>query len=103
MALTTQQQNFISDLITLAGQITGLPSRPGVPAQLGIEPNIDLLVAQWNLNSMSGSMSDGDIQAVFPQLSATKVSNAVTAIEAVQTALGDKSSGQQVNLIKMQG
>lgn len=89
MALTSQRNNFIQNLIDLSDQL------------LKDEQQIDLLVAEWNLNGY-GSMINSDIQVNYPALTNTLITNAITAIEAVQTALGDKVSGQQTNLIKIQ-
>lgn len=88
MALTSQRNNFIQNLIDLSDQL------------LKDEQQIDLLVAEWNLNGYS-SMINSDIQVNYPALTITLITNAITAIEAVQTALGDKVSGQQTNLIKI--
>ncbi len=89
MALNSQQNNFIQNLIYLSTQL------------LADEQKIDLMVAEWNLNSY-GSMTNGDIQVNYPSLTISLITNAITAIEAIQSALGDKSSGQQTNLIKIQ-
>jgi hypothetical protein len=47
-------------------------------------------------------MTNADIQVIYPSLTAIQITGVMTAIEAVQTALGDKVSGQQTNLIKIQ-
>lgn len=93
MALTAQQQNFLSDLTTLSADTIELLHR------------ISELKARYFLNGMNTSLQDADLLALptFAHLTAAKVTNAITAITTVETALGDTVSGQQINLIKMEG
>ena len=93
MALTVQNSNFISELTTKSEMI------------LDLQREIDVLVARWNQNDMFNALTDVDIQAVaaFAHLTKSEVSNAVNAVTAVSTALGDLTTGQAVNLLKMKG
>jgi len=91
MALTPQQQNFVSELMNL-GEV--------VLQQRATAQN---LVSRWNLNSLSGSMSDGDVALIFPHLTTTEIASAVTALQEVLVALGDDVTGQATNLIKLKG
>lgn len=83
MAITAQQSNFISTLISLAD----------TNVENGKE--IDELLGRWfgaGINSLSG-VTNGDIQTLFPHLTTTKVTSAITALAALQTALGSGYSG----------
>lgn len=93
MALSAQNQNLISNLQTMAADL------------LETQREIDLLIAQWNQNDVFNSISDADIAAIpaFAHLTKSEVANSITAITAVTTALGDLTSGQAVNLLKMKG
>jgi plasmid maintenance system antidote protein VapI len=93
MALSAQNSNFISELTTKSEMI------------LDLQREIDVLVARWNQNDMFNALTDVDIQAVaaFAHLTKSEVSNAVNAVTAVSTALGDLTTGQAVNLLKMKG
>lgn len=93
MALTTQQTNFISELMAWS------------EAQLRLRDVGRNLVARWDLNGVLGKLDNEMIQAVstFAHLDAQKVVDGVTALQAVNTALGDDVSGQATNLIKMKG
>lgn len=93
MALTTQNSNFISELMQMGA------------ALLDQQREIDLMIARWNQNDMFNTLTDQDIQAVstFAHLSKSEVSNAINAITAVTTALGNLSDGQAVNLLKLKG
>ncbi len=89
MALTTQFSDHISRKKAFAEQAIALR---------------DALVqhaAEWNQNDMFNLLNDSDIAGVFPSLTKSEVSNAQTALDAIVTALGDYSSGQSVNLIKL--
>jgi hypothetical protein len=93
MALTDQNSNFISNLTSLGEQL------------LAQQRTIDLMIAQWAQNGMFEALTDEDIQAIpaFAHLSKSEVANAINAITAVTTALGDLSTGQAVNLLKLKG
>lgn len=93
MALSAQNSNFISELQQKAETI------------LTLQRDIDLMIARWNQNDMFNILTDQDIQAVpaFAHLTKSEVSNAVNAITAVTTALGDLDDGEAVDLLKLKG
>lgn len=93
MALTAQFQNEISNMMNLSEQI------------LDLRQELQLLDARWNQNDMFNQINDVDIQAIaaFAHLTKSEIANAITAFNAILTALGDNSTGQAVNLIKMKG
>lgn len=88
-----QQQNFISELMACSEDI------------LRVRVKVRELVARWNLNQTLGKLSDEQLQAYgsFEHLTVQKVTDAVTAVQAVDAALGDDASGQATNLIKLKG
>lgn len=61
------------------------------------------LLARWNLNDAFNQLSDADVTAIFPHLVKGEVVEGINALTAVVTALGDDSSGQAVNLLKLKG
>lgn len=91
--LPAQQQNFISELMAWSQQ------------QLKVREIGRDLVARWNLNGTLGKLSDEQLRAYvsFDHLTVQKVIDAVTALQSVDAALGDDSSGQATNLIKLKG
>lgn len=91
MALTDQQQNLVSDMMIWAEIET---------AQLDKAHNI---VARWNLNDVFNQIDDAEVAERFPHLDKGKITEAINAIQAVRTALGDNVSGQVTNLIKLKG
>lgn len=91
MALTAQDSNLISEMMNWAE--TEL-------AQLDKARNI---LARWNQNGVFDRLTDNDVTGTFPHLVKGEVVEAINAITAVSTALGDFSSGQAVNLIKLKG
>lgn len=93
MALTSQQQNFISEMLSWAE--TELRQRD-------IARN---LAARWNLNGLLAKLDDESVQSVaaFEHLDAQKVIDGVSTLQIVVTTLGDDVSGQATNLIKLRG
>lgn len=91
MALSVQNQNLITDEISIAADMRALQHRM-----------VDL-VARWNLNDAFTQLNDADIAALFPWLTKSEVSNGIAAFTAVTSALGDDVSGQATNLIKLKG
>lgn len=91
--LPAQQQNFISELMAWADD------------QLRVRVKGRELVARWNLNGTLGKLSNEQLQAIsaFEHLDVEKVTNAVSALQAVNEALGDDVSGQATNLLKLKG
>lgn len=91
--LPAQQSNFISELMAWADD------------QLRVRVKGRELVARWNLNGTLGKLSNEQLQAIssFEHLDVEKVTNAVTALQAVNEALGDDVSGQATNLLKLKG
>ena len=85
-----QEQNIVSDGITLAQQ------------SLALRDSITEYAGRWNNNSFSTTITDADLAAIpdFQHLDETKLAALVTALNTITTALGDNSSGQAVNLIK---
>lgn len=93
MALTQQEQNFVSRVQQIADTL------------LEAQHEVQRLIAEWNQNDFFNQITDEDLGEIasFTHLTASELSNAVTAISAFNTALGDYSSGQAVNLIKLRG
>jgi len=93
MAMTDQQQNFISEVMTTADEIIKMNNK------------LDQLIARWNLNDSTTNINNADFNAIaaLAHLNKTKFSAAITAFQAIQTALGDKVTGQITNLIKLKG
>lgn len=91
MSLSTQNHNFISECANTAGSV------------LTLRDTLEDIVARWNLNSVSSSLNDADIAAStqFSHLTKDEVVACITAFQAILTALGDNTSGQATNLIKM--
>lgn len=90
-ALTAQQQNLISELETWAD------------AELQQRSKAENIAARWNLNDVFNQIDDAGVEAVFPHLTKSKISNGINAVNAVVSALGDDVSGQAVNLIELKG
>ena len=59
--------------------------------------------AEWNQNDYFNQITDADLQedTGLAHLTAGELVECINAFNAVITALGDYSSGQAVNLIKM--
>lgn len=91
MALTAQQQNLISEIQAWAD------------TELAQLDKAQQIVARWNLNDTFNQIDDAEVTEIFAHLDKGKVTEAINAIGAVITALGDYVSGQAVNLIKMKG
>ena len=93
MALTQQESNFVSRLQQLAEET------------LALRHKIQEEIALYNAEGFGTAITDPDLQEVsaFKHLTQTKLVATVTALSAVITALGDDSSGQSVNLIKIKG
>lgn len=93
MAMTDQQQNFVSEVMQTAEEIIKMNNK------------LDQLIARWNLNDFTTNLNNGDFGAIpsLAHLNKTKFTAAITAFQAIQTALGDKTSGQITNLIKLKG
>ena len=93
MAMSAQQQNFISDMMAWSEQM------------LAVRAKGQELVARFNLNSVLSKLNDQEIAEIelFAHLDSDKVAGAVTALQIIDTALGDNVSGQATNLIKLKG
>ncbi len=93
MALSNQEQNFVSELMALGAEL------------LSVQHDIQTLAARWNQNGLGSSIDDTGLAEIstFAHLTAAEVSSGVTAVQAVDTALGDYVSGQSANLIKLKG
>ena len=93
MAMSAQQQNFISDMMAWSEQM------------LAVRAKGQELVARFNLNSVLSKLNDQEIAEIesFAHLDADKITGAVTALQIIDTALGDNVSGQATNLIKLKG
>ncbi|MDL1924315.1 hypothetical protein FBQ95_17055 [Chloroflexi bacterium CFX3] len=92
MALTAQFQNHIVRLQQMAEELVAIQHR------------IRVLEAEWHQNSMFTLLTDEDIALHFPHLTKGKVIEAINAIAAVDTALGNYSGdpvGKVVNLLKL--
>jgi hypothetical protein len=92
-SLTDQQQNIISDV--MAESTTLLAQRD----------RLELLLARWNQNDSFNQILNADLLLLpsTSHLTNSKIANAINAFTAILTALGDDSSGQAVNLIKLKG
>jgi hypothetical protein len=93
MALTAQQQNFISELQAWANR------------ELEQRQKAEELNARWNLNQFNQKLSDEDIQAIgsFSHLTAQIVTDGVVAMQEVLQALGDDVDGYATNLYRLKG
>jgi hypothetical protein len=91
--LTDQQQRFMTRMRELAVQ------------QLDLLDQIDREVALYNAEGFGAAITDVALAATdgFEHYTQSDLWNVVTAFDAVQDALGDNVSGQQVNLIKFRG
>lgn len=91
MALSSQNHNFIQECVDQAANV------------LSLRDELEDVVARWNLNGVSSALTDEDIaaDASFSHLTKAEVTSCITAFQAVLTALGDNTSGQATNLIKM--
>ena len=69
------------------------------------QQSLQRLIDRWNNNALSGDLVNAELLAIpeFSHLTAAEVTGAITAFQAVLTALGDSSSGQLTNIIKMEG
>lgn len=93
MALTTQEQQFVNDLVYWAG------------VELQQRTAAEQLAARWNLNDFFNGIQDADLQAVpsLGYLTNSKLANGINVVNAIVTLLGDNVSGQAVNLIELKG
>jgi hypothetical protein len=93
MSFTLQEQNFVSDMMTTSADALALLDR------------INSLSARYYNNLFGSSLSDADLATLgsTSHLTLEKIGNALTAMTAIKTALGDTTTGQQVNLILMKG
>lgn len=91
MALSSQNSNLIQECIDTSESI------------LGLRDDLLEIVARWNLNGISTSLTDEDIAGnlAYSHLTKAEVTACITAFQAVITALGDNTSGQASNLIRM--
>lgn len=91
MPLSNQNNNFIQECIDKSENI------------LNLRDDLSEMVARWNLNSISATLTDEDIAGVpaYSHLTKAEVVACITAFQAILTALGDNTSGQATNLIKM--
>ena len=93
MALTQQESNFISRLQQLAEET------------LALRHKIQEEIALYNAEVFGTTITDSDLQEVpsFKHITQAEMVNTITALSAIITALGDDSSGQAINLIKLKG
>lgn len=94
MALSPQIQNQITELMQLSEEALDLQNR------------IQSAIARYNQNGLYEAVGNqDDLNAIndFKHLTQSEIGNCVNAITAVDTALGDYTSGQAVNLLKMKG
>jgi hypothetical protein len=65
---------------------------------------IEELIAEYNNEGYSSTITDVDLEdSGFPSMTNAKMIAGVVAITSVQTALGDLSTGQAVNLLAIKG
>lgn len=104
-ALPQQQFNFVANVIALSGQIAGSAPAAGYTSTAlpsgGLSNTINLLVAEWNGNSFSTAINGANLTADYPHLTPTKLTASITALEAIQTAIGTVPNGNLTNLIAM--
>jgi hypothetical protein len=93
MPVSPQSQNFISELMQWA------------EIELAQLDKAQSLRARWDQNAIADNIDDATIIETesFAHLTEQKIVDGVTAMTAVITALGDFSSGQAVNLLKLKG
>lgn len=93
MALSSQFQNHISRTMQFAEQVIALRNE------------LALHRAEWDQNDMFNQLTDEDIAAIptFAHLTKSEVSNAIGALDGIVSELGDFSTGQIVNLVKVRG
>jgi hypothetical protein len=90
MALTGQEGNYVARVVGISQQLVELCDQAAN------------LQAEWFANNFNSTLPAADYgDTAFPHLNGAKVTAAITALQAFTTALGDKSSGHQINLIKM--
>jgi hypothetical protein len=93
MALTAQEQNFVSRLQMEAMQL------------LDTRDRLRREVALYNAEGFGAAITDEELAALqaLAHLTQAEVQNCLTAFSTVVAALGDDVSGQAVNLIRMRG
>jgi hypothetical protein len=89
MTFTTQQANFTAELQQVAAET------------LILRDKLENLSARWVQNDFFNEMDEVEVAAGVPGITKGEIIEAINAINAVLTALGDNSTGQAVNLIKM--
>lgn len=89
MTFTTQQANFVSELQTAAKDTLNLRDR------------LEDLAARWTQNDFFNEMVDAEVAAGTNGVTKGEIIEAINAVNAVLAALGDNTSGQAVNLIKL--
>lgn len=89
MTFTTQQANFVSELQTAAKDTLNLRDR------------LEDLAARWTQNDFFNEMVDSEVAAGTNGVTKGEIIEAINAVNAVLAALGDNTSGQAVNLIKL--
>lgn len=91
MALTTQERRFTEKVLAYANTLTDIYN------------DLAILRARWDQNDLANAITDADLleQPELSHLTAAKLVDAITALDAVRTALGDTTSGHIVNLIKV--
>lgn len=91
--MTDQKANFVREIINVSRDL------------LSQQKYIQQLVSRWNLNGFSGGISESDLgeMSEFAHLTPAELAGAITAITAIDTALGDYVSGQATNLLKTIG
>lgn len=89
MTFTTQQQNFVTELQQAAHE------------QLALRDWLENLSARWTQNDFFNEMDEAEVAAGTNGVTKGEIIEAINAINAVLTALGDNTTGQAVNLIKL--
>ena len=93
MSLTQQESNFVSRIQQLADKA------------LTLRHEIQEEIALYNAEAFGTTITDSDLQEVsaFKHITQAEMVNTITALSAIITSLGDDSSGQAINLIKLKG
>lgn len=93
MAMTAQEQNIVSDIMDLSQQA------------LNLQDTIQRLRARWDQNDVFNQVTDQELTEIpsFAHLTISEVANAMGALDDINTALGDYTTGEAVNLVKMKG
>lgn len=91
MALTLQEKNF------------AFRARQLAETAINLREDIIRSRAEWDQNDFFNQITDADLleEPSLSHLTASELSNAVGALDAIVTALGDYATGQSTHLIKL--